>query len=360
MPKKKTSKSNQNNGQKRASYKVLWAFLFLIILFAVYSVYIAYKSIYLPIPALKTGPVAFYIKSGWGYTETKKSLMEKGIILNSAIFDWLSDQKNLKSKIKPGKYKLKPGININDLINILRSGDQEPVFITIGQFRTKEKLINYLEKNLELDADSISAFLSNDFYMEKYNLNSENSLCLFIPNTYQFLWNTNASAFLQRMKIENERFWNNERMRKLKEKNISKTQAYIIASIVEKETNYQPEKSYIASVYLNRLKKKMKLQADPTVVFAVGDFTINRVLKKHLEKDSPYNTYLYEGLPPGPICIPSQNSIDAVLKAPQTGFIYFCAKEDFSGKHNFATNLNDHQKNARKFQKELNKRKIMK
>ena len=163
-----------------------------------------------------------------------------------------------------------------------------------------------------------------------------------------------------RMLNESDNFWNRSRTEKLHKLKLSKVQVITIASIVEKESNYFPERPSIASVYLNRVRKGMKLQADPTVVYAVGDFKINRVLDVHLKKDSPYNTYMYEGLPPGPICIPSANAIDAVLKNEKTSYIYFCAKDDFSGRHNFATTDAQHSFNANKFRKALNKRKIYK
>jgi UPF0755 protein len=213
---------------------------------------------------------------------------------------------------------------------------------------------------LEADSNQLKSILENDHELESLKLNSDNIISIFIPNTYQFFWNTSAKEFFERMLKESDKFWNNSRIEKLNKLKLSKAEVITLASIVEKESNYAPERPKIASVYLNRIRKGMKLQADPTVVFAVGDFSINRVLDVHLKKDSPYNTYFYEGLPPGPICIPSANAIDAVLQNEQTSYIYFCAKEDFSGKHNFAVNDVQHSINANKFRKALNKRKIYK
>ncbi|MFN5794266.1 MAG: endolytic transglycosylase MltG, partial [Bacteroidota bacterium] len=231
---------------------------------------------------------------------------------------------------------------------------------TINNIRTKYELISKVCTALETDSNELKNILENDHQLEKLKLNSDNIISIFIPNTYQFFWNTSAKDFFDRMINESDKFWNRSRIEKLHKLKLSKAQVITIASIVEKESNYLPERPSIASVYLNRIRKGMKLQADPTVVYAVGDFTINRVLDVHLKKDSPYNTYMYEGLPPGPICIPSANAIDAVLKNEKTSYIYFCAKEDFSGRHNFATTDAQHSINANKFRKALNKRKIYK
>jgi UPF0755 protein len=197
-------------------------------------------------------------------------------------------------------------------------------------------------------------FNDNEF-LKKHHLNNKTIFTIFIANTYIFNWNTSAEQFFERMYKESEKFWNGNRTKKLKELNFSRLNAITLASIVEMESYRKNERPIIAGVYLNRLKKDMLLQADPTVIFAVGDFTIKRVLKKHLEFDSPYNTYKYSGLPPGPICIPSISSIDAVLDYDKNNYIYFCAKEDFSGYHNFATTFAQHINNAKKYQRALNK-----
>jgi UPF0755 protein len=183
-------------------------------------------------------------------------------------------------------------------------------------------------------------------------------LAFFIPDSYDFYWNTTAKDFLSRIGSYYEKFWNAERKKSASVLNLSRGEVATLASIVQQESNYKPERPIIAGVYLNRLRKGMRLQADPTVVFAVGDFSIRRVLKEHLSYDSPYNTYLYAGLPPGPIALPARDAIDAVLKADKHNYLYFCAHADFSGKHAFAANLAEHDKNAAKFRKALNNRKI--
>ncbi|HPG72744.1 MAG TPA: endolytic transglycosylase MltG, partial [Bacteroidales bacterium] len=184
--------------------------------------------------------------------------------------------------------------------------------------------------------------------------------CMFLPNTYEFYWNTSARQFTDRMKQEYDVFWTEERIAKAKESEYPMTQVQvsILAAIVEQETRMNDEKPRVAGVYINRLKKGMLLQADPTVIFAANDFSIQRVLFSHLEIDSPYNTYKYQGLPPGPICIPSVTSIDAVLNYEKHEYLYFCAKDDFSGYHSFAKTLQQHNANARKFHRALNQRQI--
>ena len=211
-----------------------------------------------------------------------------------------------------------------------------------------------------MDSISILSYITNQDFLNKLSLDSYNVSCLFIPNTYEFYWNTSAEDFAERMALEYEKFWNQERTKKAKEIGLTYIEVSILASIVEKEQNIKiDERSDIAGLYLNRINKNMKLESDPTLIFAIGDFSINRVLNKDKKVDSPFNTYKYKGLPPGPICIPSINAIDAVLNASDHDYIFMCAKEDFSGYHNFATNYRDHLKNARRYQKELNKRRIL-
>lgn len=201
------------------------------------------------------------------------------------------------------------------------------------------------------------AYLQNDSICSIYGLTPATVFALFPQNTYEFYWTVSPMAFLDKMNQESNKFWN-ERQSQLSAINLSREQVITIASIVEEETNCNDEKADIASVYLNRYRIGMALQADPTVKYAIGDFTIRRIRGEMLQTDSPYNTYRNAGLPPGPICIPSAASIDAVLKNKNTQYLYFCAKEDFSGRHNFAATITEHQANAKKFHKALNKQNI--
>jgi UPF0755 protein len=246
------------------------------------------------------------------------------------------------------------------LVNLLRSGEQEPVKLVFNEARTKQDFLEVVNNQIEADKDELQSLMSDDDFLKEYGLNSKNVLTLFIPNTYEFYWNTSAHLFIDRMAKENEKFWTKNRIQKAQKLGLTKAEVSILASIVQQESRVVDEQPVIAGVYLNRIKKGMHLQADPTVIFAIGDFTIKRVLNVHLDFDSPYNTYKYAGLPPGPICLPYSTTIDAVLNRKPHNYIYFCAKEDFSGRHNFAANIAEHDRNAAKFRRALNARKIFK
>jgi len=250
-------------------------------------------------------------------------------------------------------------MNNNQLIDMLRMGKQVPVkLIFNNNIRTKKELIDIVTKKLEVDSLSLYQTFENNSLYEPWGFNSHNILCMFIPNTYEFYWNTNSVSFFERMYKEYKKFWNIQRLEKAKKANLSPIEITILASIVLQETKKIDEMPKIAGVYINRLKKDMPLQADPTVVYAIGDFSIKRVLKKHLEIDSPYNTYKYKGLPPGPICLPDPVTIDKTLDYEQHNYLFFCAKEDFSGYHNFAETIAQHQQNALKYKIALNKKNI--
>jgi UPF0755 protein len=320
-----------------------------------------YKNVREPNVRLSGKKVDYiYIPTGSTYIDVTRILYENNIIINRASFEWLAEQKKYPSLVKPGKYKVKDGMTNNQLINLLRSGRQEEVKLTINKVRTIEKLANYVGSQLEAKPDEIIKCLSSNIYLNKYNKNKNTALTLFIPDTYHFYWNTSAEEFLKRMDTENKKFWNETRMDKAKSMNMSPEQVYTLASIVEEETTKNDDKQDIAGVYVNRLRIGMRLQADPTVKYAVGDFEIKRILTKHLETDSPFNTYKYAGLPPGPICIPTISSIDAVLNYTKHNYLYFCAKDDFSGYHVYAKTLQQHNQNADKYRKALNKNKIYK
>jgi UPF0755 protein len=299
-----------------------------------------------------------YIHTNSGFEDVLKTLQQENLLEDIASFEWVARKKDYHKNIKAGKYLLKAGMNNNQIVNMLRSGRQEAVNLVFNNIRTNEQLAGKLGKQIEADSSSLIMFFNNPQLLADFNTSPEELRLLFIPNTYKIWWNTSPEKLMQRMKDEYEKFWNEEREAKANEAGLSRKEVSIIASIVEEETNKKDERPTVASVYVNRVRKGMLLQADPTVKYAVGDFTIKRVLNKHLTIDSPYNTYKYTGIPPGPICIPSISSIDAVLENKQTDYLYFCAKEDFSGYHNFAKNLEDHLANARIYQKALNKRKI--
>jgi UPF0755 protein len=323
--------------------------------------YELYKGIKEPNVDLKGKEYTYlYIPSGAVYSDVLRILKEDNILIHSESFKWVAKKKKYHENIKAGKFKIKNGINNNALINLLRSGKQEPVRLVFNKVRTKERFVGIIASQIEADSVSLLKALSSKEYLNKYAKDLETAMTLFIPNTYEFWWNTGTDEFMDRMHTEYKRFWNESRINKAKKLNMTPEEVITLASIVEEETIKNDEKRDVAGVYINRLNKHMRLQADPTVRYAIGNFEIKRILNKHLEVDSPYNTYKKWGLPPGPICIPSISSIDAVLNYNKHGFIYFCAKEDFSGYHAFAKTLRQHNSNAEKYRRALNKKRIYK
>ena len=241
---------------------------------------------------------------------------------------------------------------------MLCGGLQTPVKVTFNNMRDVDMLAGRIATQIEADSSSLSILLHNQDYVKQLGFNNYTIPALFLPDTYEFYWNTDSEGFVNRMFQEYNKFWNEERKQQAQTKGLTPVQVSTLASIVNKETNMSDEMPRVAGVYLNRLKSNWLLQADPTLVFAWNDFTIKRVLDRHKEIESPYNTYKYPGLPPGPICIPSLAAVKAVLNAEDHHYFYFCAKEDFSGYHNFAKTLAEHNRNAAKYQQALNQRGI--
>ena len=303
---------------------------------------------------------ALYIPTGSTYDDLKTALYEKGIIINRFTFEWLAKRKNLPSNIRPGKYTIHDGMTNVELISLLRSGRQTPVKVTFNNIRTKENFAERIAREIEPDSVEIIHLLNDSVYLKIFGFDNETILTMFIPNTYEMYWNISAKDLMDRMFTEYNRFWNTSRKQKAELIGLSQIEVSILASIVEKETNQNDEKERMAGVYLNRLQKNWMLQADPTVVFATGDFTIKRVLNVHKEIDSPYNTYKYYGLPPGPICIPSIASIDGVLNREIHKYMFFCAREDFSGYHSFAETHAQHTIHANKYRRALDAKNIKK
>ncbi len=310
---------------------------------------------------LKGRKTAFlYIHTGSSYDDVLKMLTDSSFIIDSESFDWVARQKNYPQLVKAGRFKIRHGMSNNQIVNLLRSGAQEPVKITVNKVRSMRKLAEAVGSKLEADTDELYRLLTDNSYLSKFGKTRETAFTLFITDTYHFNWNTSAEQFIERMYAETVKFWDDKRREKADAVKLTPDEVYTLASIVEEETIKNDEKPDVAGVYLNRIRIGMPLQADPTVKYAVGDFEIKRILNKHLEVDSPYNTYKHRGLPPGPICIPSKSSIDAVLNYNKHKYLYFCAKADFSGYHAFARNLIEHNANAEKYRKALNKNKIYK
>ncbi len=301
-----------------------------------------------------------YIPTGSNFAYVLAVLEKKKLVNNVSDFKWLAKQMNYVNRIKPGKYKLHNGMSNKEMIELLRSGRQEKVLIAINNIRKVDGLALLLSSKLEVDSASIVKLFNDSIYLRQYDFNTYNSISVVIPNTYEFYWNTNAQQFFERMFVEYKKFWTDNRLKMANKLGLDSKKVSIVASIVEKETRKKDEKPILAGIYLNRLNKGWKLEADPTLVYAADDFTISRVLNIHKKIESPYNTYLNFGLPPGPICTPSIETIDAVLNCKKSNYMFFCAREDFSGYHNYAVTYNEHLRNARLFQAALNKRGITK
>lgn len=303
-------------------------------------------------------PVALRIPSNANYKYVANKLYEDQIISDAVSFGFVAKVLDYQELVKPGLYTIKPDMTNLELVRLLRSGDQTPVKITFNNVRTKEDLAEKITANLEIDSTQFLNMIQDSVYIRKFDFDEETIMSMFIPNTYEVWWNTSPEALFDRMYREYNDFWTDARKEKANKMGLSQKEVSTLASIVQAESQKSDERPRIAGVYLNRLRLNMPLQADPTLVFALGDFSLKRVLNIHKETESPYNTYKYAGLPPGPINLPDINSLDAVLNAEDHKYLYFCAKEDFSGYHAFATSLSQHNANARRYQAALNKARI--
>lgn len=301
-----------------------------------------------------------YIKTGSTFDDVYATIREKEIVKDSIVFLWVAQNMDYPLAVKPGKYRLKEGMSNRVLINMLKSGNQEEVSLSFRGYRLQQDFAAYIGTQLEADSASLLKLLDSTAFISKYGFDKNNVYGMFIPNTYKMYWNVSADTFFKRMYDEYQKFWTPERLKKAKEVGLTPAQVSTLAAIVDAEALHDQEMPIIAGLYLNRYRRGIKLQADPTVIYANNDFTIRRVLNRHLTNQSPYNTYMYAGLPPGPIMMPSINAIDAVLNYQKHNFIYMCAKEDFSGYHNFAVTVAEHQANARRFQQALDVRNIKK
>ncbi|RPE05628.1 endolytic transglycosylase MltG [Chitinophaga lutea] len=298
----------------------------------------------------------FYVPTGSSYDDVLKGLEEQGIVRSVSTFNVVARRLDYPARVKAGRYEIKKGMGNLEIVRILRSGRQSPVKLVINKLRLKEDFIRLVSTNLEADSAAMKAILEDGVYLRQFGLDTNTVMCAILPNTYEFYWNTNAGKVFDKIESAYENFWTDERQAKAAKLGLRPTEVTVLASIVEEETNKHDEKPAIASVYLNRLRQGMKLGADPTVKFAMKNFALKRIWGSYLEFDSPYNTYRYSGLPPGPICTPSAKSIDAVLTPADTEYLYFCARADFSGYHAFASTYKEHLENAKEYQKALNAR----
>jgi len=327
----------------------------LLLIIASFLVYGFYSKIYKP-NTVKEGYL--YIATTADYKEVQNVL--RPFVKRVKPLNWVAQKKNYPSKIKPGRYFIKKGMNNNDLINLLRSGKQDPLKLSFNNQDTLEKLAGRIAEQIEADSLSILTELKEPNFLAKNNFSSQTAIAMYIPNSYEFYWNTSASKFKQRMLTEYRRFWNSKRKEKAKKQGLSPLEVSTLAAIVQKETAAVVERPEVAQLYLNRLNNNWPLQADPTVIFSIKELkgqktVIKRVLLKDLQIDSPYNTYKTTGLPPGPIGMPDISSIDAVLNPSKHDYFYMCANINTPGKHVFAKTLSQHNRNAAKYQQWLNK-----
>lgn len=294
----------------------------------------------------------FYIKTGSTYESVKKDLVSEKYLEGTGWFDRAS--KILRfNNVKPGRYKLKKGMSIVELVRMLRSGNQAKVNFVITKIRTKEVLAGRVGRYFENDSLDMIRFLNNPDSLRPFGFDTNTVMAAVLPLTYSLNWNNTSGKIFRQFNTAYQNFWTEERRSKAKKLGLTPVEVTTLASIIEEESNKKSDKPNIASVYLNRIEKQMPLQADPTVKFALKNFELRRILRGHLDTPSPYNTYVNKGLPPGPICTPSRESIEAVLDSPKTDYLYFVASSKFDGSHIFTSNYEDHLKYAREYQQEL-------
>ena len=361
LPKENRSRGKSKKKSSKRTTITVFLVLLVLLTFALAFGYWLYRSVMSPNVKTTDGKdMELFIPTGADYEQVQHIIGEAGFLVNENSFNWLAQKKEYPQNIHPGRYIVKDGMNNNRLVNMLRGGLQTPVKVTFNNMRNVDQLAGRIANQIEADSSSISNLLHNQDYINQLGFNKYTIPALFLPDTYEFYWNTDAEGFVARMFQEYNKFWTEERKQQARSKGLNPVQVSTLASIVNKETNMSDEMPRVAGVYLNRLNNNWMLQADPTLIFAWNDYSIKRVLDRHKEIESPYNTYKYQGLPPGPICIPSIAAVKAVLNAEDHHYFYFCAKEDFSGYHNFAKTLAEHNRNAAKYQQALNQKGILK
>lgn len=318
----------------------------------------AYQILFTPNIQVDKEDKYYAIHDGTTFRELRNDLYDQHIINDALSFSFLAKLKNYDENVKPGMYKFKKDMTNSEAINMLRAGLQAPVKLTFSNARKISELAKVMTSTIQMDSADLAPYLRSDSVAAAYGFTPQTFVSMFLPNTYEVYWTISEKELLDRMKSEYDRFWNEERTNKANQMGRSKVEIATIASIVNAETNMWEEFATIAGVYLNRLDRGYKLQADPTLKFAMDDFEIRRILNKDKDFESLYNTYKYAGLPPGPINVPPITALEAVLNYEDHNYLYFCAKDDFSGYHVFAKTLVDHNVNARKFQQALNSERI--
>jgi UPF0755 protein len=297
-----------------------------------------------------------YVREGSSAQEQIMYQLDTGdIIRSTSFFNTLAKQAKAWQRVTPGRFEIKKGESIFSIVRNLRNNHQSPVRLVINKLRIREDLARAIGKNFSTDSIQALNFFANNDSLARLGIDTNTLMTIIIPDTYFLNWSTSIPKILMRLKDEQVKFWNkNDRLQKAAALNLTPNEVYTLASIVEEETNKNDEKGNIASVYINRLNKGMKLGADPTIKFALKNFALKRIYYGYLSIPSPYNTYTNYGLPPGPICTPQAVTIDAVLNAPRTNYLFFVAKSDFSGYHEFTSNFAEHDKYAKLYQQALN------
>ena len=342
--------------KRKTKHTILIGFTVLLVVAAATG-YMAYTAILAPVVNSKhTAYVQVY--PSYDTYMVEKTIVSTVDLTTTIAFAPLMKYYKYDHRVKPGHYAIRPGDSMRDICLRLLSGNQTPVRLVIPSVRTLDRLAGAVGKQLMTDSAAIAAILTDHHLIDSLGYTEETFPTLFLPNTYEVYWTMSPEQFIARMKKEHDTFWNTERKKKAQAQGLTPIEVTTLASIVDEETNKNDEKPLVAGLYLNRLKRGMLLQADPTVKFAHGKFDLRRILLTHLTIDSPYNTYKYAGLPPGPIRIPNIAAIESVLNPAKHSYIYMCAKEDFSGYHNFASTLAEHNANARRYQQALNQRGI--
>ena len=332
--------------------KIIWIGLLLVLVVAVVAGWIFLG----PGTGFSEKKETLYIRTDAATKQAVLDSIEKNkIVSNRSAFEFLANRLDYWQSIKPGKYEVPRGTSLLTLVRMLRNGRQTPVQLVITKLRTKEDFARFTGARFEFDSAQMIAFLNNADTMQHYNADTAAALTNVIPDTYTLFWNTSPSAVYRKIHAASKKFWSEERKGKAQALGLSPKEAYILSSIIEEETTNNKEKDTIASVYLNRLKKGMPLQADPTLKFAVRNFALKRIAGPILNVASPYNTYRNKGLPPGPICTPSKVTIDAVLNPAQTPYLYFVANSRLNG-HLFSTTFEEHVQKATVYRQEDKKR----
>lgn len=337
--------------------KILLA-LFYIILAAGFTVTVLLWVILLRVNVKADAEVRIYVPTGSSYEDLRDTLRSAGVLRSERNFIITSRLKSFGRAVKPGSFIIEPGMSNNNIVNMLRSGQQAPVNVTFNNIRTLGELAGKIGGQIEADSSTLLAFLADENNYRADGFDRRTVISVFIPDTYQLYWSVDATAFYRRMLKEYRTFWNEDRKAAAEALDLTPAEVSVLASIVDEEASKADEKPRIAGVYINRLRQGIPLQADPTVKYAVNDFTLRRILNRHLDVDSPYNTYKFRGLPPGPIRCPSRSGLEAVLNAEKHEYIYFVARHDASGYHHFSRTLAEHNRYAAAYRRELNRRGI--